>query len=354
MSAPALTALEVSESASPLSRSPWLLSVSEQAAALARLYGRGALLHTIDDTRWRFRWRCILTPLKGVEIRLRIGGLEAAVLLEDLGPFGCAVDLIRPELPATLRAAYLTGLGVSLWRELETLTERAVEVVAVQPDSTMGPTPDCVGFEIGVDPRGVSTRGFLRPIHPDLQDVLLQVSQREMADLPLPVGLHIRWSAVVGSTALGAGEVRALEEQDIVVIDNATYAADGLNCWLGAGATRRYAGRAMLRRDGQLQLIEFTSKGQVIMANSDADAALSDEIGFEDIPVSLRFELVRWEAPLAELASLRAGAIIDLGQRIDEQSVTVWVEQRCIGKGQLVAVGERLGVRLLSVLAQSP
>jgi type III secretion protein Q len=103
-----------------------------------------------------------------------------------------------------------------------------------------------------------------------------------------------------------------------------------------------------------LQLIEFTTKGQVIMTNFDADAALPDEIGFEDVPVSLRFELVRWEAPLAEVANLRAGAIIDLGQRIDEQSVTVWVEQRCIGKGQLVAVGERLGVRLLSVLPRSP
>jgi flagellar motor switch/type III secretory pathway protein FliN len=29
----------------------------------------------------------------------------------------------------------------------------------------------------------------------------------------------------------------------------------------------------------------------------------------------------------------------------------VWVEQRCIGRGQLVAIGERLGVRLLSVFA---
>jgi type III secretion protein Q len=63
---------------------------------------------------------------------------------------------------------------------------------------------------------------------------------------------------------------------------------------------------------------------------------------------------MRWEAPLAEVAALREGAIIDLGQRIDEQSVTVWVEQRCIGKGQLVAVGERLGVRLLSIPAQTP
>jgi type III secretion protein Q len=71
--------------------------------------------------------------------------------------------------------------------------------------------------------------------------------------------------------------------------------------------------------------------------------------GFDDIPVSLRFELAQWNASLAEVGNLAAGAVIDIGQRIDEHAVSVWVEQRCIGKGQLVAIGERLGVRLVSV-----
>ena len=44
--------------------------------------------------------------------------------------------------------------------------------------------------------------------------------------------------------------------------------------------------------------------------------------------------------------------MIDLRQRVDEQAVSVWIEQRCIGKGQLVAIGERLGVRLLSVFTR--
>jgi type III secretion protein Q len=320
--------------------------------ALARLYGYDALFRTIDGTRWRFRWRFIRDLVSGVELRLRIGGLEAAILIEDLGAFGSAVDVTRPELPALLRVVYLSGLARLVWRELEILTERAVELVAVQPNCTIDPATDCVGFEVGVDLHGVATRGVLRPLHPDLQDLLLQVSRREMADPPVPGSLSIRWSAVVGSTRLTAEEARTLEEHDIVVVDNAAYAADGLSCWLGAGPQRRYAGRATLRRDGQLQLIEFRTRGQAIMTNADADAVAPDEVGFGDIPVNLRFELVRWETPLAEVASWSAGAVIDLGQRIDEQSVTVWVEQRCIGKGQLVAVGERLGVRLLTILAR--
>ena len=76
---------------------------------------------------------------------------------------------------------------------------------------------------------------------------------------------------------------------------------------------------------------------------------INDQIKQHDGPVD------KWNASLAEMANLAPGAVIDLGQRVDEQAVSVWVEQHCVGKGQLVAIGERLGVRLLSVFAgQSP
>ena len=87
------------------------------------------------------------------------------------------------------------------------------------------------------------------------------------------------------------------------------------------------------------------------VTRTDANAAPLEEAGFGEIPVSLRFELAQWNAPLAEMANLAPGAVIDLGQRVDEHVVSVWVEQRCIGRGQLVAIGERLGVRLLSIFA---
>jgi flagellar motor switch/type III secretory pathway protein FliN len=135
-----------------------------------------------------------------------------------------------------------------------------------------------------------------------------------------------------------------------VVIDDATYTAEALECWLGAGRTRRYAGRVSLRT-GHLYSVVFTTKGNSLMAPPDTDKPPGQESGFDEIPVSLRFEVAQWQATLGEISQLAAGALIDLGARIDEQSVTVWCEQRCIGKGQLVAIGERLGVRLLSVFA---
>jgi type III secretion protein Q len=340
----------------PLSRSPRLQSISEQAAALARLYGRGPLYRTIDDTRWRFQWRCIAGSLLGVEVRLRIGGAQAVLGLENLGPFGSAISVTRPEVPAALRSAYLGGLGAVVWQELEALTRHAIEVLDVQLDSIMSATPECLGFELGHEPSGPATRGLLRLTDPDIQrnaqlvQTLAEASGREMAPAPLQTQLRLRWAAVVGCTKLSVAEVGALEEHDIVLIDDPTRAAKMLGCWLGVGPARRYAGRAMLRNGG-LQMVQFGTGGDTSMTSSDVAAARTEESGLDEIPVNLRFELAQWSASLGEVGGLAPGALIDLGQRIDEHSVTVWIEQRCIGKGQLVAIGERLGVRLLSVFA---
>ena len=341
----------------PLSRSPRLLRVSEQAAALSTLYSRGPAYCDIDGARWRFQWRYISGPMTGVEMSLRIGGAEAMLGLENLGPFGSATDVTRPEMPPALRAAFLNGLGAAAWQKLEAMTQAAIEVLDVQLDAVIEVTPESLGFELGQDPLGPATRGVIRLSDSDpqrnsqLQRVLSEASRREMANAPLPAHLPLTWAAVAGSTRLEAAEVRALEEHDIVLIDDARHTGKMLGCWLGVGPVRKRIGWAMLRNGGQLQMVQFGTAGETHMTSSDAPATKPEEAGFDEIPVSLRFELTQWNASLAEVANLAAGATIDLGHRIDEHSVSVWVEQRCIGKGQLVAIGERLGVRLSSIFA---
>jgi type III secretion protein Q len=340
----------------PLGESAQLLRISAQALEMARLYGRGPLSCSIEDTTWLFRWRYVPEPLTGVELHLRVGGTMVVVGLETLSAFGPADDVTRAGLPAGLRAAYLNGIGVALWRQLEAMTERAVEVLEVRPDSALEPAAEHVGFEIGPAARGPAVRGILRLSDTDprrrheLQRVLSETSLREMSAARLPIHLRLRWAAVVGSTGLSIAAVRGLQEHDVVLIDDAKPTPNALSCWLGAGPGRRYAGRLAWRSGGQLQMLQFGIGGGTKMG-SDIDAAPAQLTAFDDIPVSLRFELAQWNASLAEIANLAAGAVLEIGQRIDEHAVSVWIEQRCIGKGQLVAIGERLGVRLVSVFA---
>lgn len=343
--------------ATSLGESAHLIRVPEQAATLSRLYSRGELRRCVEDTPWLFRWRYLAEPPTGIELELRIGGARAVVGLEGLQAFGRAADVTRADLPSGLRAACLNGLGIALWRELEALTRRTVEVLDVRLDPAPEVASEYLGFEISAEPRGPLVRGMLRFTDRDparsceLYDVLAETSQRELPGAPLPTGLPLRWAAVIGSTRLAAAEVQTLEEHDVVLIDDATREPNALVCWLGVGPTRRYAGRVSWRSEGQvppvLQMVDFgIGGGKSMGADIDAVAA-----GFDDIPVSLRFELAQWSASLAEVGNLSVGAVIDTGQRIDGHTVSVWVEQRCIGKGQLVAVGERLGVRLVSVFA---
>lgn len=351
--------LEIAQADGPiaLDQSRYLLRIAESDSTLARVYGREPLLLTVGDGRWRFQWLCLTEPMTGAQLRVRIGDTEALLGLESLSAFGRAVE-IESAIPTVLHAAYLNGLGAPLWREIEALMQRATEVLEVRLDEPLIPGPECLGFQVGRAPAGAATRGLLRFVDTDarrnaeLRRVLTATSLRKMPEPPLPTGLSLRWIAEVGRTSLSAGEARSLEEHDIVLLDDVKPTPNGLDCRLSVGPARCYAGRILLRKGGQLQMIEFGRTGDFAMSSTDTEPSAGPEAGFDDIPVNLRFEVAQWNAPLAEVGKLAPGSVIDLGQRVDEQAVSVWVEQRCIGKGQLVAIGERLGVRLLSVFTR--
>ena len=65
----------------------------------------------------------------------------------------------------------------------------------------------------------------------------------------------------------------------------------------------------------------------------------------DEIPVQLVFELGRVELPLAELESLNSGYVFDLGKPLS-QSVDIIANGRRVGTGELVRLGEAIGVRV--------
>jgi type III secretion protein Q len=334
----------------PLAKSAQLVRIRGDAAELTKLYSRGSLTRCIGETPWVFQWRYFTGSLTGVELHLRIAGARAVVGLETLAPFGSAAHATDTELPPGLRAPYLNGLGAALWQLLEATLQRPVEVLEVRPDSVLELTAEHLGFEVG-RADGPMVRGLVCCVETDsrrrreLERVLSETSRREMPGPPLPAQLRLRWAAVLGTTGLSAGEARGLEEHDIILIDDVRAAPNMLNCRLAAGPARRHAGSLVWHSSGQLQMVQFGTGGETSMSSNVAAAPA----GFDDLPVCVRFELAQWTASLAEVGNLAAGAVVDVGQRIDENAISVWVEQRCIGKGQLVAIGERLGVRLVSV-----
>lgn len=67
-----------------------------------------------------------------------------------------------------------------------------------------------------------------------------------------------------------------------------------------------------------------------------------------DISVEISVEIGRTQMPIGQLLSLSKGSIIELN-RIAGESVDILVNGKLLGKGEIVVVNERLGVRIVEI-----
>lgn len=68
-----------------------------------------------------------------------------------------------------------------------------------------------------------------------------------------------------------------------------------------------------------------------------------------DVSVEISVEIGRTKLTIGELLSLTKGSIIELN-RIAGESVDILVNEKLLGKGEIVLVNERLGVRVIEIL----
>lgn len=78
------------------------------------------------------------------------------------------------------------------------------------------------------------------------------------------------------------------------------------------------------------------------------DMDRDDDLAWGDVPVDLVFELLRLRMPLKQLQSLEAGYVLELDRPLSE-AVDIRVHGKRIGRGELVVVQDRLGVRIVTL-----
>jgi len=102
------------------------------------------------------------------------------------------------------------------------------------------------------------------------------------------------------------------------------------------------------------QTLSFPSEQSMMNDESrDDDAGAAGEPGSSDaiarnLPVQLAFDIGRTEVSLGELAALQPGYVFPLPAHLEGANVTIRANGRAAGRGEVVAVGSTLGVRLLS------
>jgi flagellar motor switch protein FliN/FliY len=68
-----------------------------------------------------------------------------------------------------------------------------------------------------------------------------------------------------------------------------------------------------------------------------------------DVSVEISVEIGRTKMSIGELLALSKGSIVELN-RLAGESVDVYVNEKLLGKGEIVVVNERLGVRVTEII----
>ena len=69
-----------------------------------------------------------------------------------------------------------------------------------------------------------------------------------------------------------------------------------------------------------------------------------------DVPIEISIEIGRTRMSIGDLLSLNKGSIVEL-KRTAGESVDIYVNGKLLGKGEVVVVNERLGVRVVKIVA---
>jgi flagellar motor switch protein FliN len=91
---------------------------------------------------------------------------------------------------------------------------------------------------------------------------------------------------------------------------------------------------------------------ELLIENQQAGNAKKFELNLDnllDIPVEISVEIGRTKMAIGELLSLSKGSIIELN-KIAGESVDIYVNGKLLGKGEIVVVNERLGVRIMDIV----
>jgi len=173
---------------------------------------------------------------------------------------------------------------------------------------------------------------------------------RRLGDILVPGYL------LVGEKRLAIGKLKRLRPGDVVL----RFASHGLQelegrspvpalelHW-GPGGTHRYVARATL--DGP-QLVLDTDPAMTYQ-NDRPDSDMPDaqtQTSIDELDLPVRFEIETVALPLAQLSALRAGYVVELPRTIRDARVRLVSYGQLIGSGELVTVGEQLGVRIVEM-----
>lgn len=142
----------------------------------------------------------------------------------------------------------------------------------------------------------------------------------------------------IGTTSFSVGDLKNLEPEDIVVLDNSNI-QNMIICYKG------FEKEIRITPNPALIISVDSSEGEEDMAHFSAENL------WDSIQVEMGAEFDKVKVSLGELKNIEQGLVVDVGSVYDN-NITLKVEEKVIAMGELVIVNERYGVKINKIFAE--
>ena len=332
----------------PLAQWPRLPRVTDAAArAINMIYGRNQPVgFTCNDGAFRLRWRhCSAAFVPQAMARLDVAGKPGWLALESMAiiPGLNAGDVAL--LPYPLRGALIMQAFAAALDRLQSLTQKGIHVEVLNEPIQLDDVAQRVYFVLENVQTNLSSWGFVQ-----LEDA---ASWQTLANACALLTSHpaLQWREFattlrfdIGTTHLTLAESAMLERGDWLLIETARRDANGLECTMRAPGLR-YTLRGRIEST-QVTILEV-NKTMQREDEMPIEASQTDLEALADVELAVSFDMGELACPLAELTAIQPGHVFDLERPIESALVRIRIGGRLVGRGQLVAIGEKLGVRIV-------
>lgn len=325
---------------------------------LQRCDGRWLALHNRlhrHRNPWQGQWAgqsitvqwCSSAPVAEAQrdVHLTLG--NAALLLQLPVALLTRLDLAHVEahdLNSLSRAILLELALLGLIEPLERLSGQTLRVVAAPEVAEREPFVAHLNLQLTL----ADAEPVCVPLHlsQDAAQVLADLLDEHLPPATQSLeNLAWRWRVESGEALLSVAELRSLRLGDVVMLD------DWPEGQIRLVLNDRLQARAVL--DGNTAtLLEHPVARPFAKEHCMTDSAVGAcvESSLDDLPLTLVCQVGSVELTLAQLREMGAGSLLQLTPQLHD-GVDLMVNGRRIGQGQLVKMGEGLGVRLLSLVA---
>ncbi|ASL49026.1 Yop proteins translocation protein Q (plasmid) [Burkholderia sp. AD24] len=375
-------ALSASITSTALDACALLPRLSDAAAqGLTRAYtSRVPLDVTLGGARYQVAWRADATPADDARAyRFAVGPARGTVWIDTLAELEWLCDAAHEAVPAVLRCALLADLCAGMVASLQTLTRQAVALLPPPVEASphipahRGRTnPAALCFELRRPQDNWRCHGAIGFDSPDALAVFFNSAPARAADantqfarLPVPLTFEI------GRTGLTVAELADVVRGDIIAIEHWRMRGPNLLCaarvrgapgWEIEG--RPAGNRIIVERIREMPLEHAHSSSALghpgapsaagVAPDASAEATAAGSRRLDTLAVELGFELPSLSIPLAELGALQPGAVLDMAQSINQSVIHLVANGMLIGTGTLIAVGQKLGVRVTAIHPPTP